>query len=87
MDSIGAEPLAGLPDGWPGSVAPLVYITFGTVTGSLRASDRLYRAAIAAVGTVDVRVLLTTGRGHTPDWPAATAGACRGMGGAGRRSA
>jgi UDP:flavonoid glycosyltransferase YjiC (YdhE family) len=67
MDSIGPDPTAKLPDWWPGSVAPLVYITFGTVTGSLGASDQLYRAAIAAVGTLDARVLLTTGRGHTPD--------------------
>ena len=67
VDSIGADPLAGLPDWWPGSVAPLVYITVGTVTGSLGASDQFYRAAVAAVGTLDARVLLTTGRGHTLD--------------------
>jgi UDP:flavonoid glycosyltransferase YjiC (YdhE family) len=67
MDSIGPDPAAMSPDWWPGSVAPLVYITFGTVTGSLDASDQLYRAAIVAVGALDARVLLTTGRGHTPD--------------------
>jgi hypothetical protein len=67
MDSICPGPTAVLPNWWPGSIAALVYITFGTVTGSLGASDQLYRADIAAVGTLNARVLLTTGPGHTPD--------------------
>jgi len=67
MDSSCPDPTAVLPNWWPGTIAPLVYITFGTVTGSLGASDQLYQAALAAVGTLDVRVLMTTGRGHTPD--------------------
>lgn len=65
-----ADPDVGepvLPNWWPGSTAPLVYVTFGTVTASLDGvSDDLYRAAITSLSDLDARVLVTTGRGHRP---------------------
>ena len=50
-----------LPDWWAGSAAPLVYITFGTVTGGLADATAVYRAAVDAVAGLPVRALLTVG--------------------------
>lgn len=59
-------PLAGpadLPDWWPGNDDPLVYVTFGSVTAgeNLPYFPALYRAVIAALAPLPVRVLLTVG--------------------------
>jgi len=51
-----------LPDWWAGSTDPLVYLTLGTVAGSLPEATELYRAALAAVDGLAVRVLVTLGR-------------------------
>jgi UDP:flavonoid glycosyltransferase YjiC (YdhE family) len=57
-----APPRRGpLPDWWDGSDAPLVSITFGTVLGHMVGAPAVYRAALAAAGSLPVRVLLTTG--------------------------
>lgn len=53
-----AEPLPGW---WNGEDGPLVYLTLGTVAGALPGSAEVYRAALEAVGSMAVRVLLTTG--------------------------
>lgn len=50
-----------LPDWWNGHTEPLVYATLGTVTGYLQGAAAIYRAVIDAVGSLRVRVLLTTG--------------------------
>lgn len=50
-----------LPDWWPGSDAPLVYLTFGTVLGHMSMATAVYRTAIRAVADIDARVLLTVG--------------------------
>ena len=50
-----------LPDWWAGSTDPLVYLTLGTVAGSLPETTELYRAALAAVDGLPVRVLVTLG--------------------------
>ena len=50
-----------LPDWWSGSSAPLVYVSFGTVLGHMTMAAAVYRAAIEAVTSLDVRVLLTVG--------------------------
>ncbi|HWC81592.1 MAG TPA: glycosyltransferase [Pseudonocardiaceae bacterium] len=55
-----------LPDWWRGSRAPLVYMSFGTVTGDLAAAPAVYRAALDAVSGLDARVLLTVGRKFDP---------------------
>ncbi len=54
-----------LPDWWAGSTDPLVYVTLGTVAGSLAEAAEVYRAALTAVDGLAVRVLMTLGRdGH-----------------------
>jgi UDP:flavonoid glycosyltransferase YjiC (YdhE family) len=57
-----------LPDWWHGDDAPLAYISFGSVAGRLaRAKTTFaYRAAIAAVADLRLRVLLTTGQTRDP---------------------
>ena len=50
-----------LPDWWGASTAPLVYVSFGTVLGHMTMAAVVYRTAIEAVASLDVRVLLTVG--------------------------
>jgi MGT family glycosyltransferase len=60
----GAAPAAAspLPEWWPNADDPLVYLTFGSVTGSLPFFPGLYRDTLEALAGAPVRVLLTTGR-------------------------
>jgi UDP:flavonoid glycosyltransferase YjiC (YdhE family) len=58
-----APPARPLPDWWPGDDRPLVYVTFGSVTGHLAEASGVYRAALDAVAALPARVLLTVGRG------------------------
>jgi UDP:flavonoid glycosyltransferase YjiC (YdhE family) len=51
-----------LPDWWPGSEAPLIYMTFGTVLGYMSIAAETYRMALTAVQRTSARVLLTVGR-------------------------
>ena len=51
----------GLPDWWPGDARPLVYVSFGSVTGSLPVAGSIYAAALDAVAELPARVLLTVG--------------------------
>ncbi|MHB1533126.1 MAG: glycosyltransferase [Acidimicrobiales bacterium] len=53
---------ATLPDWWPGDDRPLVYVTFGSVTGQLAEAVGVYRTALDAVASLPARVLLTVGR-------------------------
>ncbi len=50
-----------LPD-WGDPQLPLVYVTFGSVTGSLPPFASVFRRALDALADVEVRVLLTVGR-------------------------
>jgi UDP:flavonoid glycosyltransferase YjiC (YdhE family) len=50
-----------LPDWWPGSADPLVYVTFGSVAGSLGFFPALYRDVVEAFAELDARVLVTIG--------------------------
>jgi UDP:flavonoid glycosyltransferase YjiC (YdhE family) len=61
-----AAPHGALPDWWPGSRSPLVYVTFGTVLGHMSFAEEVYRTVIDAVTGLDARVLVTTGRGFDP---------------------
>jgi UDP:flavonoid glycosyltransferase YjiC (YdhE family) len=56
------EAAVPLPDWWPGSDAPLIYMTFGTVLGYMSIAAETYRMALEAVGRTRARVLLTVGR-------------------------
>jgi UDP:flavonoid glycosyltransferase YjiC (YdhE family) len=58
----GGPPIAPLPRWWEGSDAPLVYVTFGSMTGGAPVGDAAFRAALEAVRGMPVRVLLTVGR-------------------------
>ncbi|MGH7440443.1 MAG: glycosyltransferase, partial [Polyangiaceae bacterium] len=50
-----------LPAWWEGKTGPFVYVTFGTVLGSMMKFRGTYRAAIEAVKDLPVRVLCTIG--------------------------
>ncbi len=51
-----------LPEWWPSDEHPLVYLTFGSVTGHLLEAADVYRSTLDAVSGLAVRVLLTVGR-------------------------
>jgi hypothetical protein len=50
-----------LPDWWNGSDAPLVYLSFGTEVPTMSFYPGLYRAALAALASQPLRVLVTIG--------------------------
>jgi MGT family glycosyltransferase len=56
-----------LPDWWPNADDPLVYLTLGSVAGSLRLFPDLYRAIVDVLAPLPVRVLLTLGTDADPD--------------------
>ena len=51
-----------LPEPWGEPDLPLLYVTFGSVAGSLPPFAGLFGETIAALAEVDVRVLMTVGR-------------------------
>ena len=60
------DPAVDTPPGplgawWAGDERPLVYLSFGSVTGGLPMAPALYRAALEAAGQVPARVLVTVG--------------------------
>jgi UDP:flavonoid glycosyltransferase YjiC (YdhE family) len=55
-----------LPAWWENAHDPLVYLTFGSVTGSLPFFPALYHQALGALAALPVRVLLTFGRDADP---------------------
>jgi MGT family glycosyltransferase len=52
---------APLTDYWGGRKDPLVYLTLGTVVGTMGDLHSAYRVALQAVAGLPIRVLLTTG--------------------------
>lgn len=54
---------AKLPVAWGDADAPLVYISFGSVAGTLPPFAPIYQAVVDAVASIPERVLLTTGDG------------------------
>jgi UDP:flavonoid glycosyltransferase YjiC (YdhE family) len=57
-----AAPLLDPPGPWDGDRRPLVYVSYGTVAPQGDAYPGLYRDAIEQLSSLDVRVLLNTGR-------------------------
>ena len=55
-----------LPGQWGDPTAPLVYVSFGSVAGSLGEFGALYPAVLDVLADLPVRVLLTTGAGFDP---------------------
>ena len=66
-DAAPAASGAALPDWWPGSSDPLVYVTFGSVAASLGLFPMLYQGVMAAVADLPVRVLMTLGEAGDPE--------------------
>lgn len=54
-------PLAALPDWWPGSTDPLVYMTLGSEAARMGLFPMFYRALIDSVASAPIRVLFTLG--------------------------
>jgi hypothetical protein len=50
-----------LPDWWPGDRRPLVYVSFGSVAGTLPLAGPIYAAVMDAAAGLSARVLLTVG--------------------------
>jgi UDP:flavonoid glycosyltransferase YjiC (YdhE family) len=59
---------SSLPDWWPGNDDPLVYLTFGSVAAAphLPYFPGVYRAAIDALASLPVRLLVTIGGDRDP---------------------
>ena len=55
-----------LPAEWGDPAAPLVYVSFGSVAGSMSQFDALYPAILEVLADLPVRVLVTTGKGYDP---------------------
>jgi UDP:flavonoid glycosyltransferase YjiC (YdhE family) len=55
------------PPDWGAPDLPLVYVTFGSVAGSIPPFAGVFREALDALADVDVRVLMTVGRAVDPD--------------------
>jgi UDP:flavonoid glycosyltransferase YjiC (YdhE family) len=58
---------APLPAWWPDNDLPLVYVSFGSVTGALPRFGNLYRDTVQALADLRARVLLTVGEASDPD--------------------
>jgi UDP:flavonoid glycosyltransferase YjiC (YdhE family) len=61
------DPAAGapgepLPDWWPGDSRPLVYVSFGSVAGTMPTAGAYYAAVYEAAAELPARVLLTLGQ-------------------------
>lgn len=67
-DQIGPAQSGGPPilPTWGDPAAPLVYVTFGSVAGSLPPFAGVFRVALDALADVQARVLLTVGRKVDP---------------------
>jgi hypothetical protein len=64
---------AARPPAWGDPDRPLVYVTFGSVTGSLPPFVGVFREALDALADLDATVVMTVGRGLDPEdlgpWP------------------
>jgi UDP:flavonoid glycosyltransferase YjiC (YdhE family) len=60
-DPAAGDAVAPLPDWWPGDERPLVYVSFGTVAGTLPFAAQVYGAALEAAAEIPARTLLTVG--------------------------
>lgn len=61
-----SSPGPALPAEWGDPALPLVYVSFGSVAGSLGAFTAVYPAVLAVLAPLPVRVLMTTGSAFDP---------------------
>ena len=61
-----SSPGPALPAEWGNPSQPLVYVSFGSVAGSLGGFAAVYPAVLAVLASLPVRVLMTTGSGYDP---------------------
>jgi UDP:flavonoid glycosyltransferase YjiC (YdhE family) len=61
-DPAAAAPGEPLPDWWSGDSRPLVYVSFGSVAGTMPTAGALYAAVYEAAAELPARVLLTLGQ-------------------------
>ncbi len=61
-----ATSCVSLPDWWPGSEAPLVYATFGTVAAGVPFAAAAFTTVVEALASLPVRLLVTVGDGGDP---------------------
>ena len=61
-----ANAIGQLPPAWGDPNHPLVYVSFGSVAGSLTSFKDLYRSILDVLADQPIRVLLTTGHGLDP---------------------
>jgi len=61
-DPAAAAPGQPLPDWWSGDSRPLVYVSFGSVAGTMPTAGTLYAAVYEAAAELPARVLLTLGQ-------------------------
>jgi UDP:flavonoid glycosyltransferase YjiC (YdhE family) len=59
-------PAGRLPDWWGANDDPLVYMTFGSVAGTVPAFVPAFGTVLAAIADLPIRVLVTTGEGLEP---------------------
>jgi UDP:flavonoid glycosyltransferase YjiC (YdhE family) len=59
-----APPGPALPGEWGDPAAPLVYVSFGSVAGSIGHFGGVYPAILGVLADLPVRVLITTGKGY-----------------------
>lgn len=61
------RPVKGRPEWLQGRNAPLVYMTFGTVTAGEGRAKHIFDASLKAVANLPITVLVTTGKDAPPD--------------------
>ena len=53
-----------MPATWGDAAVPLVYVSFGSVTGSQERFGGMYSGVLAVLADLPIRVLMTTGNGY-----------------------
>jgi hypothetical protein len=66
-DPADAAPAEPLPDWWAGDAGPLIYVSFGSVTGGLPIAGAVFGSVFEAAAGLAARLLLTVGTETDPE--------------------